>query len=185
MVTLDQVLLLEKKVENAVQKIEQLRAENDALRSRCAELTNALSAKTEQFSSFESDQNKIEAGILSALSRLSEMENSIVDISESDSGAEVRKASGGVPPDGGAEWRDAATGQTEASAPFGSSPFDGDEAASGAEASAQDGLFAEDAPPSSGEGADGHSPEEVPGSAVPSEDAPVDSPSNPNPFDIF
>ena len=165
MVTLDQVLLLEKKVENAVQKIEQLRAENDALRSRCAELTNALSAKTEQFSSFESDQNKIEAGILSALSRLSEMENSIVDISESDSGAEVREASGGVPPDGGAEWRDATTGQTGADAP--------------------DGLFAADAPPSFGEGADGHSPEEAPGSAVPSEDAPVDSPSNPNPFDIF
>ncbi len=87
MVTLDQVLLLERKVENAVQKIEQLKAENDALRSKCAELTNALSVKTEQFSSFESDQNKIEAGILSALSKLSEIENSIVDISETNSDA--------------------------------------------------------------------------------------------------
>lgn len=82
MITLDQVLLLEKKVENAVEKIEQLKAENDALRSKCAELTNALSAKTEQFSSFESDQSKIEEGILSALSRLSEVENAVLDISE-------------------------------------------------------------------------------------------------------
>ena len=77
----------------------------------------------------------------------------------------MREASGGLPPDGGAEWRDAATGQTGADAP--------------------DGLFAADAPPSFGEGADGHSPEEAQGSAVPSEDAPVDSTSNSNPFDIF
>ena len=82
MITLDQVLLLEKKVETAVAKIEQLKAENDALRSKCAELTNALEAKTELVSSFESDQNKIEEGILSALSKLSEIENSVLDISE-------------------------------------------------------------------------------------------------------
>ena len=101
MVTLDQVLLLEKKVEGAVQKIEQLKAENDALRSKCAELTNALSAKTEQFSSFESDQNKIEAGILNALSKLSEIENSIVDISEAGASAQPSESadahSDGIP----------------------------------------------------------------------------------------
>ena len=62
MISLDQVILLEEKVENAVAKIVQLNAENAALRRKCAELTNALSAKTEQFSSFQTDQGKIEEG---------------------------------------------------------------------------------------------------------------------------
>lgn len=77
MISLDQVLLLEEKVESAVEKISQLNAENAALRRKCTELTNALSAKTEQFSSFQSDQNKIEEGILKALERLDSVENAI------------------------------------------------------------------------------------------------------------
>ena len=77
MISLDQVLLLEQKVENAVAKIAQLNAENAALRRKCVELTNALSAKTEQFSSFKSDQNKIEEGILKALERLNTVENAV------------------------------------------------------------------------------------------------------------
>ena len=78
MITLDQVLLLQEKVESAVAKIAQLKAENDALRSKCAELTNALSAKTEQFSTFEADQSKIEHGILQALERLNAVENAVL-----------------------------------------------------------------------------------------------------------
>ena len=78
MISIDQVLLLEEKVESAVKKIEQLNAENAALRSKCAELTNALNAKSEQFSSFESNQSKIEEGILKALSRLNAVENVVL-----------------------------------------------------------------------------------------------------------
>ena len=78
MITLDQVLLLEQKVESAVAKIQQLEAENDALRNKCSELTNALSAKSEQLSSFEADQNKIEQGIRKALDRLNTIENSVL-----------------------------------------------------------------------------------------------------------
>ena len=78
MITLDHVLLLEQKVESAVKKISQLQAENDALRSRGAELTNALSSKSEQLSAFEQDQGKIESGILKALDRLSAIENSVL-----------------------------------------------------------------------------------------------------------
>lgn len=78
MISLDQVLLLEQKVESAVAKIAQLQAENDALRSKCSELTNALSSKSEQLSSFESDQSKIESGILKALDRLNSIENSVL-----------------------------------------------------------------------------------------------------------
>ena len=79
MISLDQVLLLEKKVESAVAKIQQLQAENDALRKKCDELTNSLSSKSELLSSFESDQNQIENGIKNALDRLSSIENTVIE----------------------------------------------------------------------------------------------------------
>lgn len=78
MISLDQVYLLEQKVESAVEKIQQLQAENDALRSKCAELTNALSVKSEQLNTFETDQSQIEDGIKKALDRLSSIENSVL-----------------------------------------------------------------------------------------------------------
>ncbi len=78
MISLDQVYLLEQKVESDVEKIQQLQAENDALRSKCNELTNALSVKSEQLSSFESDQTQIETGIKNALDRLNSIENTVL-----------------------------------------------------------------------------------------------------------
>ncbi|MDY5123736.1 MAG: cell division protein ZapB [Treponema sp.] len=78
MISLDQVLLLQQKVESAVAKIQQLQAENDALRTKCSELTNALSSKTEQLSTIEVDQNQIENGIKKALDRLNSIENSVL-----------------------------------------------------------------------------------------------------------
>lgn len=85
MISLDQIMLLEKKVEGAVAKIAQLQAENDALRTRCSELTNALSSKSELLSSFEQDQNRIEGGILKALETLSSIEDSLLKKSGEDS----------------------------------------------------------------------------------------------------
>jgi len=86
MITLDQVLLLQKKVETAVGKIkaltseiEQLKADNDALRSKCTELTKALTDKTEFVSTLESEQDKIESTILHALNQLDIVENSILN----------------------------------------------------------------------------------------------------------
>lgn len=79
MVSIDQVLLLQKKVESAVQKIVQLKAENDALRSKCSELTNALSEKSELLASFTADEKKIEDSILGALDRLNTIENNLLD----------------------------------------------------------------------------------------------------------
>ena len=78
MISLEQVLLLEQKVESAVEKIQQLEAENDALRNKCSELTNALSAKTEQLAAFESEQKTIESGIIKAIDRLNSIENSVL-----------------------------------------------------------------------------------------------------------
>ncbi|MGI5070039.1 cell division protein ZapB [Treponema pectinovorum] len=91
MISLDQVLLLEQKVENAVEKIQQLNAENAALRRKCTELTNALSAKTEQFSSFQLDQNRIEEGVLKALERLSAVENAVHSVSFETDNSSIQK----------------------------------------------------------------------------------------------
>ena len=88
MITLDQVLLLQKKVETAVvkirelnSKISQLEAENAALLKEKAELSKALSDKTGLVSSLEAEQNKIEDTILHALEQLNAVETSIMDSS--------------------------------------------------------------------------------------------------------
>lgn len=78
MISLDQVELLEAKIESAVEKITQLQVENDALRNRVQELSNALSAKSEQLSLCEKDQAIIETGILKALNRLNSIENTVL-----------------------------------------------------------------------------------------------------------
>ena len=78
MTTLDQVRLLETKVESAVGKIQQLQAENDALRNKCAELTNALDSKTEQLLAFTTNKEEIEDGIKKALDRLNYIETSVL-----------------------------------------------------------------------------------------------------------
>lgn len=82
MISLDRVLLLEQKVEEAVVKISQLQAENTALRNKCTDLVNMLSTKSEQLSSFRQDQDRIENGILKALDRLNSIENSILNAAE-------------------------------------------------------------------------------------------------------
>lgn len=92
MISLDQILLLEQKVEGAVAKIAQLQAENDALRKSCAELTNALSAKSEQLSSFEQDQSRIENGIIKALDRLNSIENAVLEAAGQESSAQTKTA---------------------------------------------------------------------------------------------
>ena len=82
MISVDTILLLQQKVESAVQKIEQLKSENDALRAERSELTKALSEKTELLSRFSADEKKIEDGILGALNRLDSVENALLDGSQ-------------------------------------------------------------------------------------------------------
>ncbi len=102
MVSLDQVLLLQEKVETAVRRITdlteknvQLKNENDALRSKCAELSKALSEKTELVSSFENQQDKIEKGIISALKKLDGLEDAVLS-SSTEGGNTPSETSGGV-----------------------------------------------------------------------------------------
>lgn len=102
MISLDQILLLQEKVENAVAKIAQLNAENSALRRKCAELTNALAAETEQFSAFQNNQSKIEEGILSALKKLDTVESKVLETSASSVPSSTESQNDSVP-DGNAE----------------------------------------------------------------------------------
>jgi len=95
MISLDQILLLQEKVETAVAKITsltaevaQLKSENDALRTKCSELSNSLSEKTEFVSTLQSDQNQIEMGIINALNRLDSLENEIYNRSSASPEAE-------------------------------------------------------------------------------------------------
>ncbi len=96
MVSVETILLLQQKVESAVQKIEQLKSENDALRAERSELTKALSEKTELLSRFSADEKKIEDGILGALTRLDSVENAILDATQSQAPAQTQAAPAAV-----------------------------------------------------------------------------------------
>ena len=77
MITLDQVQLLEKKVEAIVSKMNDLQRQNIALQEKNRELIEKNSLLMQKISSFEADQNRIEEGILNALERLNCMENTV------------------------------------------------------------------------------------------------------------
>ena len=77
MISLDQVRLLEQKVENAVNKILQLQRENAELKERCAFLESQASNLNQKVSNYESDQNQIEEGIVKVLKRLNGVEDAV------------------------------------------------------------------------------------------------------------
>lgn len=90
MITLDQVQLLEKKVETIVSKINDLQKQNSALQRQNSalqeknrELIEKNSLLMQKISTFEADQNRIEEGILNALDRLNSMENSVLNVGTS------------------------------------------------------------------------------------------------------
>ena len=84
MITLDQVRLLEQKVENAINKINQLQKENTELKEKCAFLESKANNLNQKVSDFESDQNIIEEGIANVLKRLNSVEDAIKNTTELD-----------------------------------------------------------------------------------------------------
>jgi len=60
MISLDQIQMLERKVESAVAKIAALQDLNSALRDKNTELEHTNSMLTQRISSFEADQGRIE-----------------------------------------------------------------------------------------------------------------------------
>jgi len=77
LISLDQVRLLEQKVENAVNKILQLQKENAELREKCAFFESKANNLNQRVSDFEADQNKIEEGIENVLKRLNIVEDAV------------------------------------------------------------------------------------------------------------
>jgi len=77
MLNLDQVRLLENRVEKAVTKIQSLTAENTHLRSQLSTLQTRVGELEGLVRSFRDDQGRIEEGILNALDRLSAFEDSV------------------------------------------------------------------------------------------------------------
>ena len=78
MISLDQIQMLERKVESAVSKIAALQELNSALRDKNTELEHTNTMLTQRISSFEADQGRIEQGILNALDRLNSMESAVL-----------------------------------------------------------------------------------------------------------
>ena len=83
MITLDQVQLLEKKIEEIISMMNNLQKQNSALQEKNRELIEKNSLLMQRISSFEADQNRIEQGILNALDRLNSMENSALKVGSS------------------------------------------------------------------------------------------------------
>ena len=77
MISLNQVQLLERKVENAVSKIVALQKQNELLQSKCKDLELKNEQLNEKVFNFEREQNTVEQGILSVLNRLDFVEDSI------------------------------------------------------------------------------------------------------------
>jgi uncharacterized phage infection (PIP) family protein YhgE len=77
MLSLDQVRLLENRVEKAVGKIENLTAENAQLRTQLSGLQTRVNELEGLVRSFKDDQGRIEEGILNALDKLSAFEDSV------------------------------------------------------------------------------------------------------------
>lgn len=89
MISLDQVLLLQRKVETAVSKIKALSAEierlnqdNALLKKEREELKAALSDRAELVSNLEAEQNRIEESIMQALTQLDTVENTLLEQQE-------------------------------------------------------------------------------------------------------
>lgn len=83
MLSLDQVRLLENRVEKAVGKIQQLESENERLRGQIDSFQGRIGELEGLVRAFKDDQGRIEEGILNALDRLSAFEDSVFAENES------------------------------------------------------------------------------------------------------
>lgn len=82
MIKLEQIQLLEKKIDNAVEVIELLKRENQALKNTLNKSQMKMGELENLLEQFKGEQNKIEAGIISALSKLDHLEDEVSEIKE-------------------------------------------------------------------------------------------------------
>ncbi len=90
MVSLEQVRLLEQRVNKAVARISALQQENATLREELSGYQARVSELEQQIAQIKEDQTAIEQGILSALGQLDQLEDELTDDGEAaESGAEL------------------------------------------------------------------------------------------------
>ncbi len=77
MITLEQIKLLEQKVEAALHKIVELQNENASLKSENEDLQTEIELLQEECKKFVDDESKIEKGILSVIERLNTVEDTV------------------------------------------------------------------------------------------------------------
>lgn len=77
MVKIEQVRLLEQRVQKVIGRISELQQENHTLRSQLQTYQDRISDLEARIDGFASTQEEIEAGILSALQRLDEVEDAV------------------------------------------------------------------------------------------------------------
>jgi hypothetical protein len=104
MITLEQVKLLESRVEKALDYIDSLKAENGELRGKLAGYQTRIDDLEILIRDFRKDQARIEEGIQTAITRLSDIEG----------GAVEEPASAGAATDTAAEEADATPATIEA-----------------------------------------------------------------------
>ena len=89
MITLDQIRILEQKVEEAVSLIQRLKQENKDLTAQCVAVEEEKSSLTERISAYEADQERIEQGIIQTLEKLNVIENSVLRVADYSQTAET------------------------------------------------------------------------------------------------
>ncbi|TVR68954.1 MAG: cell division protein ZapB [Spirochaetaceae bacterium] len=77
MIRIEQVRLLEERVQKVIARITELKAENSALHNQLENYQERISDLERRIEGFASNQEEIEAGILSALQRLDEVEDAV------------------------------------------------------------------------------------------------------------
>lgn len=83
MISLDQVRLLEQKVEGMLALFSRLKSEKSALEKENGELKAELETLRAKCGRFEQDEAKLEQGILSVLNRLNDMEDAVQNVMDS------------------------------------------------------------------------------------------------------
>ncbi len=112
MITLEQVRLLEQRVQKIVQRLSELQSENTSLREEVHQLRASEGALKERIATFDATQAEIESGILSALHRLDEVEDAVAE-----GDAESRRIVVETPADSEGDAPEAAAEQEEAETP--------------------------------------------------------------------
>jgi len=82
MISLEQIRKLEEKVQAAVTRISVLNKENETLRTQVAEYERRLGDLQGLVDAFKQDQDEIEAGIVSVLKHLDQLEDRVGDPEE-------------------------------------------------------------------------------------------------------